>query len=339
MDAINVVAALVLIGIAAAGVFYVSTSTHKTAGNPSVTVSTAAPTSTPATTSSATTLNQSISTIRPASTTATTAISNSTATASTTSATTTPTITTTVIATINYGVNGAFASNAQANLTLPAGLGYYICGAGVTNYTLSSWSWTQDISAGWSGIGHQSGNVCSLKTYGVANISFVGIGVADNVAPAITTKSQASNTIGLTYNVVADNSFVVIAGADGGLDNITAYMVPNGCIPKIIAQNNGKEPFAFVAVCPSQPSGTYAANFTTTKALFSYAVLAAYVFPPYNSTGSTTTTSSTSSTSTTSITGNYYNCNQCYHVPIAGYSCAPSCPNSVSCSYGGFECT
>jgi hypothetical protein len=48
------------------------------------------------------------------------------------------------------------------------------------------------------------------------------------------------------------------------------------------------------------------------------------------------TTNSTNSTSSQ----NYYSCNLCYRVAIAGnYSCPSSCPTKVSCSYGGFECT
>ncbi len=44
--------------------------------------------------------------------------------------------------------------------------------------------------------------------------------------------------------------------------------------------------------------------------------------------------------STTTVSGTYYNCNQCYYVPIAGYSCPSQCSYSTTtgCGYSGFQC-
>ncbi len=58
------------------------------------------------------------------------------------------------------------------------------------------------------------------------------------------------------------------------------------------------------------------------------------------STSSSTSTLSTSSSSTTSTAqSGYYECNYCYQVIRAGFICPSTCPKSVSCNYGGFECT
>ena len=169
---------------------------------------------------------------------------------------------------------------------LPAGYGYYICAAGVTNYTISGDSWTPaDINAGWSSIGHQtsgtSPNVCSLTTYGNANVSLVGIGVANAMPPTITTAMQVSLTYALVYNVIAPGSFVVLAGADGepsGMrGNVTGVKLPSGCSVQITKTSSADIPYAFIAVCPSQSPGTYNVLFNATIPP-SYGTFAAYVF-------------------------------------------------------------
>ncbi len=58
-----------------------------------------------------------------------------------------------------------------------------------------------------------------------------------------------------------------------------------------------------------------------------------------SSTSIASTSTSTSSTTSTTVHGGYYECGVCNKVIIAGYSCPTICPNSVPCSYGGFECT
>ena len=57
-----------------------------------------------------------------------------------------------------------------------------------------------------------------------------------------------------------------------------------------------------------------------------------------STTSSSTSSTSLSTTSTTAQSG-YYECGACNMLRIAGYSCPASCPNAISCSYGGFECT
>jgi hypothetical protein len=43
--------------------------------------------------------------------------------------------------------------------------------------------------------------------------------------------------------------------------------------------------------------------------------------------------------STTTVQSGYYECNVCYKVIEAGFTCPSTCPTSVSCNYGGFKCT
>ncbi len=58
-----------------------------------------------------------------------------------------------------------------------------------------------------------------------------------------------------------------------------------------------------------------------------------------SSTSTSSTTSASSSSTTTTVLSGYYECNYCYLVSEAGFTCPPICPKSVSCNYGGFECT
>lgn len=58
-----------------------------------------------------------------------------------------------------------------------------------------------------------------------------------------------------------------------------------------------------------------------------------------SSTSTSSITSTSSSSTTTTAQSGYYECNYCYHVPEAGFTCPSTCPTSVSCNYGGFKCT
>ncbi len=74
-----------------------------------------------------------------------------------------------------------------------------------------------------------------------------------------------------------------------------------------------------------------------------------YIYGTVNTTttSSTTTTTSITSTSststmpssTTTVQSGYYECNVCYKVIEAGFTCPSTCPTSVLCNYGGFKCT
>ncbi len=166
-----------------------------------------------------------------------------------------------------------------------------------------------------------------------------------NVTPCVTTNvmiGQPPNSTNSTYGALN----ITVARTGGAASGAEIFAPPyNG----LYAGSNGQYYTGFTIVPGNYTLTAVYDNYTSTP--YNTVVTAGhitsvylYVVIPVNttttsSTTTATTTSTASTTSTTTVSGGHYNCNECYHIMIAGYTCPSNCPNTGSCIYGGFECT
>lgn len=180
-------------------------------------------------------------------------------------------------------------------------------------------------------------------------------GVYNATVPLLMYVSQNGST---TTTVASTTSTTTITSGSGyGALNVTVFF--NGA-PAAAAQvrafspgvqsyngwytgSNGEYNTGFIITPGSyEVDATYDNITNSTNYLNVSAGKVTYVDIDIYGIGNTTTSTSTTSTvqsSTTTAQSDYYTCNLCYHVIEAGFSCPSTCPTSVSCNYGGFECT
>ena len=171
----------------------------------------------------------------------------------------------------------------------------------------------------------------SSYSYGSAHANVTQCRIAN------TTIGQQSNSTNSTYG-----AFNIIVARNGGVAGGAEILSPP--YKGWYAGSNGQYYTGFTVIPGNY---TLTANFDNyTSQPYNTVVTAGhitniylYVFVPVNTTTTTSSTTTTVTTLTTTVSPEYYNCNECYHIVIARYSCPLNCPNTNSCTYGGFECT
>ncbi|MDE1860207.1 MAG: carboxypeptidase regulatory-like domain-containing protein [Candidatus Micrarchaeota archaeon] len=193
--------------------------------------------------------------------------------------------------------------NATYNVTVPLVIYVSMNGSiGSTTTTATSTSTTTTINGG--------------SGYGALNVT-----VHYNGAPAGGAQVRAFSPGGQVYSGW-------YTGSNGEYDS--GYTVVPGNYEVDATYNNITNSTNYVNV---------AAGAVTHVAIPIYGSVSSTTSTSTSTVSTSTSTTSTSSSSTTTVQQGYYACNTCYKVVIAGYTCPSACPTTISCSYGGFECT
>ncbi|BCS91272.1 MAG: hypothetical protein ARM1_0729 [Candidatus Micrarchaeota archaeon] len=187
---------------------------------------------------------------------------------------------------VSYIASNKSANSRTLSLTLNNKYKLYICSGAAANPISSvSWSLSSNSSAQTS-IGAQKANICKISATG-KGLSLSGLALNYTDYKSFNA-SSSSGTAAVNYNVINNNSFVVIALSYSYNASLVAlnYNIPNNC--KIVTFNNNTAGNGYtygtaIAVCQRVQKGTYNAGVYYLYCYFGscYSSVDVFVFSSY----------------------------------------------------------
>ena len=232
-----------------------------------------------------------------------------------------------------------------------AGAGKIVGPASTSSNGIANFVWNTGSRSGVYDINFTTyGIFTPAETYSMPVAVYSGNRIITNTTTTVSSSTTTFSTTisgGSAYGAL--NVTVLYNGVPAGGAKVSAFSPGVRVYSGWYAGSDGKYNSGYIITPGSyEVDATYNNITNSTNYLNVTADTVTHVLIPiYSTINNTTSTLSTSSTSisststtvSTTVQNGHYSCGACNKVIIAGYSCPANCPNSVSCSYGGFECT
>ncbi len=179
------------------------------------------------------------------------------------------------------------AGNIGSNtLTAASGCSLYFCAGANDNYAMTSYSWSNDVvtSPKYASSGSQTSPTCTVNDSGGSEwqalgiVGFNGITAGSyNVINSPTTFNGVGSSFSSRYGLTStSNVLLLVSCGEGRGSPCTSITFPSGC-PMLVSENIGTAYNGTVAIalCSSQPPGTYTVSGTAEYYLADISVEAA----------------------------------------------------------------